>query len=119
MPKTSHIASHRLQPWAGFTAALIIALASNGCGTAKHDLEQVWIGEAPPTSMAAPDGFMVSPYDAYRAVVDSRRISQKHRWAFFRDDEHYYVMDTFTTKGTAKNAQRLGVRVNGRSGQVE
>ena len=102
-------------------------VAAKNKAVAEDDLIEVWVKrgndaskDAPPKSLAAPPGFKVTPWEAYRAVEESPwRLSLKHIWACYRDNTHYYIYDTYLNAPSAKNARRLGVKVNGMTGALD
>ena len=83
-------------------------------------LIEVWTKKGwPPTDSPTPNGFKVTPEQAYRIVAKSKKLSLKHRWICFRDDTRYYIADVFGKSGTAKTAAKYGVKVNASSGAIE
>ena len=106
-------------------ASLALASSVSSCalstnGKSQNMLIEVWKTAGwPPAEMAAPEGFRVTPREAYRVVAESHRLSLKHKWVCFRDRNYYYIADAFGEDGRAKTAAKQGVRVNGMSGAIE
>jgi|ERR1043166_1308041 hypothetical protein len=100
------------------SSAASCALSTNG---KNHDmLIQVWKTAGwPPAEMPAPEGFKLTPRDAYRVVAESRKLSLKHKWICFRDSHSYYIADTFGQSVRARTATERGIRVNGISGAIQ
>ncbi len=70
-----------------FAATLIIT----GCQPDKVKL--VWDTSGEAVGITTLTGFAISPVEAYAKVVESRRLSLKHIWHVYADDENYYIMD--------------------------
>ena len=92
----------------------------------SEKLIEVWIprglpgDDFPPIDFETPPGFAISPYQAYLIVRDTEwLLSDKHRWACYRDDTHYYIYDMFLKGASAKHAKEFGVKVNGQTGKLE
>ncbi len=67
--------------------------------------------------MAAPEGFTITPAQAYAQVFATKSLSLKHTWHIYADADCYYVYDTFLGTGERKAYQ--GVKVSGKSGVIE
>jgi hypothetical protein len=82
-------------------------------------LIEVWTQAGwPPDHLSAPASFKLTPKEAYTAVAQTKRLSLKHQWFCFRDDQYYYIADAFGRSPSAKAALQDGVRVDGRKGTV-
>lgn len=81
---------------------------------------QVWIKKGwPPEKHQTPQGFHVSPFQAFTAVAKSKKLSLKHHWVCYRDDKFYYIADTFGKTIDASNVVKQGIRINGQTGKIE
>ena len=99
--------------------SLIFALVFAGCALAASDsVSAVWTESgAPPSTVASPTGFRVSPSRAYAIARDSRRLSLKHIWHIYADSRYYYVHDAFLGSG-ATRARKTGLRIDGLTGKI-
>lgn len=81
---------------------------------------EVWVrNDWPPENHPTPPDFDISPNRAYRAVAESKRLSLKHNWVCYRDAKFYYMADRFGMSIDASNVAKRGVRVHGKTGQVD
>ncbi len=94
------------------------AVSSDSMNNAK--LIEVWTKDGwPPSEMQATEGFKISPNDAYQIIARSKKLSLKHDWICYRDQRYYYIADAFGQSSSAKTALKLGVKVNGSTGEIE
>jgi hypothetical protein len=108
-------------------ALFLTVFAISGCQSAADTsdakptmLTEVWTKQGwPPPETPTPNGFKVSPSEAFKVVAESKKLSLKHRWICFRDDKHYYIADVFGKSADAKTAAKYGVKVNGATGVIE
>lgn len=81
---------------------------------------EVWTQDDwPPEGHPTAPGFKVSPYNAFRNVAKSKRLSFKHKWGCFRDDKFYYVADTFAKTINASNVKQYAVKIDGTTGEIK
>lgn len=86
-----------------------------GCAS---QIRTVWKGSGDlPEDVRTPEGFCISPLDARRIAMSSRRLSPKVVWHYYADTENYYVVDGFFGS-KAHNAPRSGVIIDGCTGQI-
>ncbi len=113
------------QAIARILASLTLSLGATSCAVSTNGkpqamLIEVWKSASwPPAQMPAPEGFKVTPREAYRAVADSQKLSVKHKWSCYRDGSHYYIADTFGELAPTRTAALHGIKVNGVSGAIE
>ncbi len=94
-------------------------LACTGCAVTRPATRPVWKHPGrPPSELAAPAAFIITPAQAYDKVWASRRLSLKHVWHLYADATHYYVLDSFLGSSPVQ-ARLKGVRVDGRTGRLE
>lgn len=94
-------------------------LACTGCAVTRPATRPVWKHPGrPPSELATPAAFIITPAQAYDKVWASRRLSLKHVWHLYADATHYYVLDSFLGSSPVQ-ARRKGVRVDGRTGRLE
>lgn len=113
--------------WWNAALRLMVTIAILGCCSCAHSKDgntqnmiEVWTKQGwPPADAPAPNGFKVTPEEAYKIVAKSKKLSLKHRWICFRDTQHYYIADAFGKSDTAKTALKYGIKVNGNSGAIE
>jgi hypothetical protein len=99
-------------------AILMLCMVAVGCATVPRDLHAVWQEQTPPPSdLAAPAGFVITPSKAYSVVLDSRALSLKHVWHIYADSRFYYVHDAFLGD-SPHQAYAQGVRIDGQSGEI-
>lgn len=97
--------------------ALLLAFCLLGCAPIQ-DIHPVWTKPStPPLDMPAPEGFTITPAQAYSVVWDARALSLKHNWDIYSDSRYYYVLDTFLGSGPQR-AFKQGIRVDGRTGEI-
>jgi hypothetical protein len=96
------------------------ACIKNGDAKINDDLIEVWTGsDWPPKDMDAPESFSVSPWEAFQIAAKSKRISLKHKWICYRDDQSYYIADSYGKRVNAITAFKYGLKINGITGEVE
>ena len=61
--------------------------------------------------------FLISPFNAYRIVEKSRRLSLKHAWNCYYDDRFYYITDVFLGVPSKKRI-RMSLRIDGKTGEI-
>ena len=94
-------------------------LACTGCAVTRPATRPVWKHPGrPPSELAAPAAFIITPAQAYDKVWASRRLSLKHVWHLYADATHYYLLDSFLGSSPVQ-ARLKGVRVDGRTGRLE
>lgn len=95
-----------------------IALVMAGC-VAPEDLHYLGPCGVSPSNpvLSTPQGFRVTPQDACNTVKRSRRLPLKHAWACYADSRYYYVHNAFWGTG-AREALRIGVRIDGQTGKI-
>ena len=101
-----------------FVVALLLALA--GCvaplASLGDDTRRLWDQTKPPSeTVAAPDGFTVTPAQAYAVVTGGR--PQKFAWYIYADSTSYYLVEHAPLLApTSGYARKYGVQIDGRSG---
>lgn len=86
----------------------------------RRDMVEVWTENGwPPRDMDTPNSFTVSPWEAYKIAAGSKRISLKHKWICYRDNQYYFIADSFGKKNSAETAVKYGLQINGISGRIE
>lgn len=84
------------------------------------DMVEVWTGNGwPAKNMDTPESFTVSPWEAYQIAAKSKRISLKHKWICYRDNQYYFISDSFGKKNSAETVLKYGLKINGISGRIE
>jgi hypothetical protein len=79
--------------------------------TKSHPIENL-------NSAATPNGFEISPSEAYRLVT--RDIEQKFSWSIYADKKNYFLVQNAPLLiTTSANARMYGVRVNGFTGKTD
>ena len=113
------MSNHRIQLACHSLLAFLLAVVVAGCAVSASDtVSAVWTERgAPPSTVASPTGFRVSPSRAYVIARDSRRLSLKHIWHIYADSRYYYVHDTFLGSG-ATRARATGLRIDGLTGEI-
>jgi hypothetical protein len=71
--------------------------------------------EEPPSSLAAPEGFTITPAQAYQIVTHGD--PQKFAWYVYADQTNYYLVKHAPLLiPTSGYARKYGAQVDGRSG---
>lgn len=79
-------------------------------------VNNIWVEDAQvPKDLTTPEGFSISPHEAYQVVLNARRLSLKHYWHIYADDSNYYIQDAFLGSRPVKG----GVIVDGRTGVIK
>jgi len=114
--------SHYISRW--LVLALVLTSSTMNAAESKErgavEIVEVWTKKGwPPEDYPTPNGFRISPFQAFRAVAQSKRLSLKHNWFCFRDSQFYYIADSFEKSISAKNAVKHGIRIDGDTGQLK
>ena len=82
------------------------------------DVRPLWKGPgSPPASLAAPDGFKISPLEADLYSMGGGDLYLKFSHHLYADNENYYVYVPFLISNSAK-AKRYGIKINGQTGML-
>jgi len=69
-------------------------------------------------SAETPDGFLISPSEAYKAL--ELDMLQKFSWSIYADRKNYYLIQNSPLHFTTSSEARLyGRRVNGKTGKTD
>jgi hypothetical protein len=96
----------------------LLCLLLTGCSSLEKEFRPVWTqAKWPPASQSAPEGFKVTPRQAFAIVGKSHARSLKHVWHLYADSRYYYVHDTFLGD-SPRRVFKQGVRIDGRTGEI-
>ena len=96
----------------------VVCLLFLNCASGTRDMRSVWTQPSPPPpDLSTPPGFSITPTQAYDIALRSQMISLKHTWYLYADSQYYYVHDAFLGSSIGL-AQRQGVRIDGKTGQI-
>jgi hypothetical protein len=110
--------NHRICERFCFLFIVTLCLILPGCVMPSRDFLAVWTQQtAPPTDLPAPDGFAVTPSQAYSVVRDAHALSLKHVWHIYADSQYYYVHDIFLSD-SPRRAFTQGVLIDGQTGEI-
>ena len=97
--------------------AIGLAMALAGC--MPDNVRLLWDKPGPPDTLKTPEGFQVSPQQAYNKVLDAPwKLSKKHIWHIYADETNYYILDSFLGSDP-KKAIKTGVIVDGQTGEMK
>lgn len=92
---------------------------SFGAGRTPESIHPVWTKEGKPSPNLEPlAGFIITPAQAHEKVWEARKLSLKHNWHIYADDQYYYVHDAFLG-GKGRRAYKYGVKVDGKTGEIK
>jgi hypothetical protein len=99
-------------------ALLCLAVGCAYLSPIPRGFHAVWTQETePPTDLAPPAGFTVTPRQAYDMIREANMLSLKHVWHLYADSRYYYIHDVFLGS-SAKLVRAEGVRINGQTGEI-
>lgn len=102
------------------TISIFASCMQKGDVKIHGDMVEVWTEDSwPAKDINTPASFLVSPWQAYQIAAESKRISLKHKWICYRDNQYYYIADSFGKKKSAETARKYGLQINGVSGRIE
>ena len=107
--------------WVAMRLLLAMSLIASlfvGCSTVPHELHAVWKERSPPTpDLAAPPGFRVTPWNAYRVICGLSPDNQRRVWFIYADSSSYYFLDVDSAVRVSKRlAYDEGLIIDGRTG---
>ena len=101
------------------TISALSFIVTSCLGQGKLEPNLIFVSKGwPDKKEVAAKGFKISPYEAFSTVAKNKKLSLKHKWICYRDNDFYYIADSFGKKITSTNIRKYSVRVDGESGAI-